>query len=192
MTSHILHTKADRFLVNVQSVVVHVVSEEPPRLFSESATAEFSLCNTSCSSSTQHSNNTEGLAYPSLRASPGPVCGSGRCMLTLCCRLLSDIGSPFFSEYGTDPDVERLGQDSAPFPPVIPAVARINKHPHLLMIITSIALKSLPKTRPIRFGKCTLTEWPATPQLADHLAIANGRSPGPHVVRHLVQQQQAR
>jgi hypothetical protein len=41
MTSCILHTVADRFLVNVQSDVVHIVSEEPPRLFSESASAEF-------------------------------------------------------------------------------------------------------------------------------------------------------
>ena len=31
MTSHILHAVADRFLVNVKSDVVHIVSEEPPR-----------------------------------------------------------------------------------------------------------------------------------------------------------------
>jgi hypothetical protein len=43
MTSRILHTKADRFLVNVKSDVVHIVSEEPPWLFSESAAAEFSF-----------------------------------------------------------------------------------------------------------------------------------------------------
>jgi hypothetical protein len=43
MTSRILHTVADRFLVNVKSDVVHIVSEEPPRLFSESAPAEFSF-----------------------------------------------------------------------------------------------------------------------------------------------------
>src|ERR1700683_1960196 len=43
MTSSILHTKADRFLVNIQSDVVHIVAEEPPRLFSESAAAEFSF-----------------------------------------------------------------------------------------------------------------------------------------------------
>jgi hypothetical protein len=46
--------------VNIQSDVVHVVSEEPPRLFSESASPLSSAsCNTSCSSLTQHSNNTE-------------------------------------------------------------------------------------------------------------------------------------
>jgi hypothetical protein len=37
MTSCILHAVADRFLVNVKSDVVHIVSEEPPWLFSESA-----------------------------------------------------------------------------------------------------------------------------------------------------------
>jgi hypothetical protein len=42
MTSRILDAVADRFLVNIQSDAVHVVSEEPPRLFSESGAAEFS------------------------------------------------------------------------------------------------------------------------------------------------------
>src|ERR1700740_3482474 len=54
-------------LVYVQSDVVHVVSEEPPRLFSESAWPLSSApCNTSCSSSTQHSNNP--AATRSMRA----------------------------------------------------------------------------------------------------------------------------
>src|ERR1700735_1765911 len=35
--SRVLHAIADRLLVYVQSDVVHIVSEEPPRLFSESA-----------------------------------------------------------------------------------------------------------------------------------------------------------
>jgi hypothetical protein len=37
MTSRILHAVADRLLVNVKSDVVHIVHEEPPRSFSESA-----------------------------------------------------------------------------------------------------------------------------------------------------------
>src|ERR1700728_2126862 len=50
-----------RLLVHVQSDVVHVVSEEPPRLFSESACPlRSAFCNTSCSSSTSHSNNAPG------------------------------------------------------------------------------------------------------------------------------------
>src|SRR5579862_4447348 len=58
-TSRVLHAIADRLLVYVQPDVVHVVSEEPPRLFSESASPLSSAsCNTSCSSSTQHSNNS--------------------------------------------------------------------------------------------------------------------------------------
>src|SRR6185312_945385 len=58
-TSRVLHAIADRLLVYVQSDVVHVLSEEPPRLFSESASPLSSAsCNTSCSSSTQHSNNS--------------------------------------------------------------------------------------------------------------------------------------
>ena len=36
-TRRVLHAIADRLLVYVQSDVLHVVSEEPPRLFSESA-----------------------------------------------------------------------------------------------------------------------------------------------------------
>ena len=36
-TSRVLHAKTDRLLVNIQSDVIHIVSEEPPRLFSESA-----------------------------------------------------------------------------------------------------------------------------------------------------------
>jgi hypothetical protein len=58
-TSRVLHAIADRLLVNIQSDVIHIVSEEPPRLFSESACPLSSAsCNTSCSSLTQHSNNT--------------------------------------------------------------------------------------------------------------------------------------
>jgi hypothetical protein len=36
MTSCILHAEADRLLLNVTADVVHIVSEEPPMLFSES------------------------------------------------------------------------------------------------------------------------------------------------------------
>src|ERR1700751_4973878 len=58
-TSRVLHAIADRLLVNVQSDVIHIASEEPPRLFSESACPLSSAsCNTSRSSSTKHSNNT--------------------------------------------------------------------------------------------------------------------------------------
>src|ERR1700733_9512477 len=37
--SCVLHAIADRLLVYIQSDVIHIVSEEPPRLFSESASS---------------------------------------------------------------------------------------------------------------------------------------------------------
>ena len=50
-TSRILHAIADRLLVDIQSDVIPIVFEEPPRLFSESACPLSSAsCNTSCSS----------------------------------------------------------------------------------------------------------------------------------------------
>ena len=68
LTARILYTVADRLLVNIKADVIHIVSEEPPRLFSESAGAEFSLCNTSCSSSRltfkQLGNNPKNGSLP--------------------------------------------------------------------------------------------------------------------------------
>ena len=53
MTSCILHGTADRLLVKIQSDVIHIVSEQPRRLFSESASRRSSAFrNTSYSSST--------------------------------------------------------------------------------------------------------------------------------------------
>jgi hypothetical protein len=37
LTGRALHLIADRLHVNIQSDVIHIVSEEPPRYFSESA-----------------------------------------------------------------------------------------------------------------------------------------------------------
>jgi len=52
-TSRVLHAITDRLLVHIQSDVIHIVSEEPPRLFSGSAsTLSPAFCNTSRSSST--------------------------------------------------------------------------------------------------------------------------------------------
>ena len=56
-------------LVNIKSDVVHLVSEEPPRSFSESASMLSSAFrNTSCSSSTKHSNNPLGTLQQLLSA----------------------------------------------------------------------------------------------------------------------------
>src|SRR3982074_2617749 len=53
VTSSVLHAIADRPLVNIQSDVIHIVSEEPPGSFSESASPLSSaFCNTSYSSLT--------------------------------------------------------------------------------------------------------------------------------------------
>jgi hypothetical protein len=38
-TSRVLHAIADRLLVYIESNVIHIVSEEPPRLFSGSASS---------------------------------------------------------------------------------------------------------------------------------------------------------
>jgi len=66
------------FLCTFRSDVVQVVFEEPPTLCSESAAAEFSPCNTSCSSSTEHANNSE------VAARRGRACGELQS-----CRLLA-------------------------------------------------------------------------------------------------------
>jgi len=52
MTSCILHAKADRFLVNIKSDVVHIVFEEPPWCFLNQRPLSSAFCNTSCSSLT--------------------------------------------------------------------------------------------------------------------------------------------
>jgi hypothetical protein len=52
MTSCILQAKADRFLVNFKSDVVHIVFEEPPWCFLYQRPLSSAFCNTSCSSLT--------------------------------------------------------------------------------------------------------------------------------------------